>query len=105
MTGQNIERHPVQNKFIRSLGGRFARAEMGARLVQCTLAGGEAAAHVAALLRTLALPPDTTHTAQHKTAYVRKYASHPHETALAEHNAETLYGTKASALIISESLS
>lgn len=50
----------------KSLGGRFARAEMGARLVQCTLAAGEAAAHVAALLRTLALPPDTTHTAQHK---------------------------------------
>ncbi|KAJ8704846.1 hypothetical protein PYW08_012166 [Mythimna loreyi] len=47
----------------KSVGVRFARAEMGARLVQCTLAAGEPPAHLAGLLRALKLPPDTTHTA------------------------------------------
>lgn len=54
----------------KSPGVRFARAEMGARLVQCTLVAGEPPAHLAALLRALRLPPDTTHAAVHKISSV-----------------------------------
>ncbi|KAH9640136.1 hypothetical protein HF086_002796 [Spodoptera exigua] len=62
----------------RSLGGlqakspgvRLARAEMGGRLVQCTLVAGEPPAHLAALLRALKLPPDTTHAAVRKITSV-----------------------------------
>ncbi|XP_068627116.1 nuclear pore complex protein Nup98-Nup96 [Battus philenor] len=43
-----------------------ARAEMGARLVQLALAGGEPPRHLAALLRALQLPPDCTAHAHHK---------------------------------------
>ncbi|CAK1554264.1 unnamed protein product [Leptosia nina] len=43
-----------------------ARAEMGARLVQLALAGGQASAHLAALLRDLDLPPDCAAQAHYK---------------------------------------
>ncbi|XP_045489033.1 nuclear pore complex protein Nup98-Nup96 isoform X2 [Pieris rapae] len=43
-----------------------ARAEMGARLVQLALAGGQVSAHLAALLQDLDLPPDCAAHAQYK---------------------------------------
>ncbi|CAH0731161.1 unnamed protein product, partial [Brenthis ino] len=43
-----------------------ARAEMGARLLQLALAGGEPPPHLAALLRALRLPPDCAARAQDK---------------------------------------
>ncbi|CAG4952661.1 unnamed protein product [Parnassius apollo] len=43
-----------------------ARSEMGARLVQLALAGGPSPGHLAALLRSLQLPPDCTARAHHK---------------------------------------
>ncbi|KPJ00394.1 Nuclear pore complex protein Nup98-Nup96 [Papilio xuthus] len=43
-----------------------ARAEMGGRLVQLALAGGQPPRHLAALLRALHLPPDCTVQAQYK---------------------------------------
>uniref|UniRef100_A0A2H1WA74 SFRICE_031593 n=1 Tax=Spodoptera frugiperda TaxID=7108 RepID=A0A2H1WA74_SPOFR len=43
---------------------------VGARPVQCTLVAGEPPAHLAALLRALRLPPDTTHAAVHKISSV-----------------------------------
>lgn len=50
----------------KSARGTAARAEMGARLVQLSLAAGEPPAHTAALLRALRLPPDTTPQAHYK---------------------------------------